>query len=82
MGTSTASRMEAPSTGNEIEEGKKERKEERNKEMEKVRRWMLEGTSETCIMRLMALFTLKTELSIHFFPNLDGRTDSRRRRRI
>lgn len=36
MGTSTASRMEAPSTGNETEEGKKGRTKQRNGKSEKM----------------------------------------------
>lgn len=36
VGTSTASRMEAPSTGNEIEEGKKGRTKQRNGKSEKM----------------------------------------------
>lgn len=56
--TITVRRMEAPSTGNEIEEGQKESKKQG---MEKQERedGMSEAESETCIMRLMALFTFE-----------------------
>ena len=64
MGTITASRMEAPSTGNDIEE----RKIATNKEMKKTRRWMWEAESETCIVRLMALFTLRLNYPFIFSP--------------
>lgn len=76
MGTITASRMEAPSTGNDIEE----RKIATNKEMEKNKEMDVGRGIRDLHHEINGVVYFKTELPLHFFPNLDGRTHRRRRR--